>query len=316
MMIVVVALVLAACAAPAGPDTAQAPASPGFPLTIEHALGVATIPEAPTRIVALSFEEDVLARIGVSTVGHAGNSYAPGTPYPWQEGVVDLSGSAALGVVDGINLEAVAALDPDLILATNLFTLPDTYEQLSAIAPTVGYRTGWGEATWQETSRVIGQATGHSADVDREIGEVEKYVDDLAAALPGLAGATYSGGYYYESGTFAVGTDPDGQTGRLYSELGMVLSPRIVAEVVDRSLSLEQIGVLDADLVRIGFGSDELQAELTASPLYQTLPSVREGRVSFSDNYGATAGSNPTMLNIPWLFDEIRPVLERVAAAG
>jgi hypothetical protein len=43
--------------------------APGFPVTIEHALGTTTVPAPPTRIVALSFEEDVLSQVGVATVG-------------------------------------------------------------------------------------------------------------------------------------------------------------------------------------------------------------------------------------------------------
>jgi iron-siderophore transport system substrate-binding protein len=67
-----------------------------------------------------------------------------------------------LGDPDGLDLEKVAALAPDLILATNYYGLPNVYEGLSAIAPTVGYRTGWGEATWQDTARVIGRAVGNN----------------------------------------------------------------------------------------------------------------------------------------------------------
>lgn len=137
--VVTALLVLAGCGA--APEAAPVvPTAPGFPVTIEHALGTTTIPAPPARIVALSFEEDVLSQVGVRTVGHADNSYAPDTPYPWQEGEVDLTGSVALGGPDGVDLERVAALEPDLILATNYASLPDLYEGLSGIAPTVGYR--------------------------------------------------------------------------------------------------------------------------------------------------------------------------------
>jgi hypothetical protein len=43
------------------------------------------------------------------------------------------------------------------------------------------------------------------------------------------------------------------QTARLLGQLGPVMSPRIVAEVVDRSPSPEQVGLIDADLVGLGF---------------------------------------------------------------
>lgn len=313
--IVAALLVMAGCSAPL--DTA-APAgagpAPGFPVTIEHALGTTTIPAPPTRIVALSYEEDVLSQVGVVTVGRTENYYAPGSLYPWQEGEVDPR-VAPLGGPDGLDLEQVAALRPDLILATNHYELESVYDGLSAIAPTVGYRTGWGEATWQDTARVIGRAVGKEAEVEQRIREVDGRVAALAAELPGLAGKTFSSVFYHDPGQFTVDTNPEGHTAELLGQLGMLMSPRVVAEVVNRSVGAERMGVIDADLVRLGYASDDLRAQLTASPLFQALPAVRDGRVFESDVFGATAGNNPTLLNVPWQLEQQRAVLERVAAS-
>jgi iron complex transport system substrate-binding protein len=308
-------LVLAGCAGPAPEEAPAAAPAPGFPVTIEHALGTTTIPAPPTRIVALSYEEDVLSRIGVAVVGRTENYYAPGSLLPWQEGAVDPA-AVPLGGPAGLQLERIAALDPDLILATNYYELETVYEGLSAIAPTVGYRTGWGEATWQDTARVVGRAVGQEAAVEQRIGEVDGGVAALAAELPGLSGKTFSSVFYHDAGQFTVDTNPAGHTAKLLGQLGMVMSPRIVAEVRNRSLGAEQMGLIDADLVRLGFATDGLRAELTASPLFQALPAVRDGRVYESDVFGATAGNNPTMLNVPWQLERQRDVLERVAASG
>lgn len=313
--LVAAVLLSAACGGPAAPVTGAPAEASGFPVTIEHAFGTTTIPAPPTRIVALSFEEDVLSQVGLTTVGHLDNLFEPGVPYPWQAGEVDFTASRPVGDPGGtIGLEEVAALAPDLILATNYFALADVYQGLSAIAPTVGFRTGWGEASWQDTARVIGQAVGRADDVEAEVSEVEGYVDALAAALPGLQGKTFSSVYYYEAGMFAVDTNPQGHTARLLGQLGMVLSPQIVAEVENRSLSAERVGLIDADLVGLGVAGDELRAGLTASPLYQAVPAVQDQRVYLADNYGATAGNNPTLLNIRWNLEQQRPVLERAAA--
>jgi iron complex transport system substrate-binding protein len=313
--IVAALLVVAGCSAPSG-TTAPAGAgpAPGFPVTIEHALGTTTIPAPPTRIVALSFEEDVLSQVDVAVVGRTENYYAPGALQPWQEGHVD-PGIVALGGPDGLDLEKVASLQPDLILATNHYELESVYAGLSAIAPTVGYRTGWGEATWQDTARVIGRAVGEEAEVEQRIREVDGSVAALAAELPGLSGKTFSSVFYYDPGQFSVDTNPEGHTAKLLAQLGMVMSPRIVAEVVNRSVGAEQVGLIDADLVRLGYASDQLRTHLTASPLFQALPSVRDGRVFESDVFGATAGNNPTLLNVPWQLAQHRAVLERVAAS-
>ncbi|GAA5131873.1 iron-siderophore ABC transporter substrate-binding protein [Pseudonocardia adelaidensis] len=293
--------------------SAAAP-TPGFPVTIEHALGTTTIPAPPTRIVALSYEEDVLSQVGVVTVGRTENFYDPGSLHPWQEGAVDPR-IVPLGGPDGLDLEEVAALEPDLVLATNYYGLEHVYQGLSAIAPTVGYRTGWGEATWQDTARVIGRAVGEEAEVEQRIRKVDGMVAGLAAELPGLAGKTFSSVFYHDPGQFTVDTNPDGHTAELLGQLGMVMSPRVVAEVVNRSVGAERMGVIDADLVRLGYASDDLRAQLTASPLFQAMPAVRDGRVFESDVLGATAGNNPTLLNVPWQLEQQRAVLERVAAS-
>jgi iron complex transport system substrate-binding protein len=70
-----------------------------------------------------------------------------------------------------------------------------------------------------------------------------------------------------------------------------------------------------ADLVRLGYATDALRADLAASPLFQALPAVRDGRVYESDVFGATAGNNPTLLNVPWQLERQRDVLERVAGS-
>jgi iron complex transport system substrate-binding protein len=313
--IVAALLVVAGCAVPSSTTApAEAAPAPGFPVTIEHALGTTTIPAQPTRIVALSFEEDVLSQVGVATVGRTENYYAPGALHPWQEGVVDPA-VVPLGGPDGLDLEKMATLAPDLILATNYYGLDSEYEGLSAIAPTVGYRTGWGEATWQDTARVIGRAVGKEADVEQRINEVDGSVAALAAELPGLSGKTFSSVFHHDAGQFTVDTNPEGHTAKLLGQLGMVMSPRIVAEVVNRSLGAEQVGMIDADLVRLGYATDTLRTELIASPLFQAVPAVRDGRVFESDVFGATAGNNPTMLNVPWQLEQQRAVLERVAGS-
>jgi iron complex transport system substrate-binding protein len=313
--IVAALLVVAGCSAPSDTTVpAGAGPVPGFPVTIEHAFGTTTIPAPPARVVALSFEEDVLSQVGVSVVGRTENFFAPGSLYPWQEGEID-PGVVALGGPDGLDLEQVAALQPDVILATNYYGLESEYAGLSAVAPTVGYRTGWGEATWQDTARVIGRAVGREAAVERRISEVDGSVAALAAELPGLSGKTFSSVFYHQAGRFSVDTNPDGHTAKLLGQLGMVMSPRVVAEVVDRSLGAEQIGLIDADLVRLGYASDELRAQLVTSPLFHAVPAVRDGRVFESDVFGATAGNNPTLLNVPWQLERERAVLERVAAS-
>ncbi|MCK9896615.1 ABC transporter substrate-binding protein [Frankia sp. AgB32] len=60
--------------------------------------------------------------------------------FPWLQGRIDLSKSTALDTSGDLNLEPIAGLHPDLILATNFYNLADHYDRLSRIAPTVHRR--------------------------------------------------------------------------------------------------------------------------------------------------------------------------------
>ena len=60
--------------------------------------------------------------------------------WPWAEPLLEELGGAqpeVLSAADGIDFEAVAALEPDLIVGTNAGLTEKDYELLSAIAPTV-----------------------------------------------------------------------------------------------------------------------------------------------------------------------------------
>jgi iron complex transport system substrate-binding protein len=312
------AVVVAGCGGPATEDDvapAEA-ASSAFPVTIEHALGSTTIPAEPQRIVALSWEEDTLGALGITPVAYGQNPYQPGGDFPWLEGHIDLSGSTELAnVFTELPLEQIAALDPDLILATNFYGLETVYDQLSAIAPTVGFAEQAGTSTWQDVSREIGTAVGRADEVDQVVADTEQQVADLAAALPGLSGRTFSSSYYYAAGQpLAVIDDPATISVGLYQSLGLVLSPSVTSSVVDRSLSLENVGALDADFVSIGFETPELETAYEGDPLFQSIPAVQAQRAYAADAFTAGAFNNPTLLNVPWQLEQIRPVLERVAA--
>jgi ABC-type Fe3+-hydroxamate transport system substrate-binding protein len=101
---------------------------------IEHAAGTTTITGTPTRIVALDWRqvEDLLA-LGIQPVGIAdieGYHQWVGIPVELDPDVVDVGTTAEPG------LESIAALEPDLILATEL-RHEAIASQLASIAPPI-----------------------------------------------------------------------------------------------------------------------------------------------------------------------------------
>jgi iron complex transport system substrate-binding protein len=286
-------------------------------VTIEHALGTTTIEERPERIVALSYEEDALAAVGITPVAYGENIYRPGDPdYPWLDGRVDLTQSTALAdVFTELRLEEVAALEPDLILATNFYGLEGYYDKLSRIAPTVGYAEAAGLSPWQEVAEVVGRAVGEDEAMAEAIAETDAAIQAVRDDLPGLAGKTFTSSYYYADGQpLAVIDDPSTTAVALYQDLGLVLSPAIEGVVADRSLSQENLADLDADYVSVGYETDDLRSDLEDNPLFAGIAAVRQDRYLAADAFTAQTFNNPTLLNIPWQLEQARPVLERVAA--
>ena len=110
-------------------------AAPGrFPRVVTHALGETEIAAKPQRVVVLDGGEldDVLS-LGLTPVGLASPEGAAEQPSYLAD---RLAGVADVGTINNLDLEAIGALRPDLIVGSKL-RADKMYPQLSAIAPTV-----------------------------------------------------------------------------------------------------------------------------------------------------------------------------------
>ncbi|CAI6075944.1 Petrobactin-binding protein FpuA [Paenibacillus sp. JJ-100] len=137
-------LVLAGCGKTAstpqaseGSGSGSAPAEESAgPITVQHKRGELTLDKPATRVVTLewTYTEDVVA-LGVQPVGNADN--ANYKVYVTDEAALDDS-VTDVGTRSEPNMEAIAALKPDLIIA-NADNNSNVYEQLKAIAPTLEF---------------------------------------------------------------------------------------------------------------------------------------------------------------------------------
>jgi iron complex transport system substrate-binding protein len=146
---------------------------------IEHAMGTTEIKGKPTKIVILTNEgTEALLALGVKPVG-AAKSW---TGNPWYKHIEkDMQGVQSLGDESQINIEAVAALSPDLIIG-NKMRHEKIYDQLSKIAPTVYSNTLRGE--WKTNFEFYAKAL----DKEKEGAEIIKSFDNRAAEIAKLAG--------------------------------------------------------------------------------------------------------------------------------
>jgi iron complex transport system substrate-binding protein len=130
-------------------------------VTVRHLFGDTNIPGPPQRVVSAGFtEQDNLLALGVVPV--ATTEWFGGEPFavwPWAQPKLGAAQPTVLGLSDGIQVDAIAALKPDLIVATNAGLDADTFAKLSEIAPTIA-QSGPDAffEPWRDQATLIGQA--------------------------------------------------------------------------------------------------------------------------------------------------------------
>ncbi|BBG04105.1 MULTISPECIES: ABC transporter substrate-binding protein [Pseudonocardia] len=306
-------------------STPAEPAADGaFPVTLTHRLGETVIPREPVRVVALGLADvDVTTALGVTPVAIASSPYSADGIWPWAAGTVDAGRTELLDTTsgDGLSLEKVAALEPDLILAHSFAGIDELYPRLAAIAPTVADTHGVLADSWQDEARSIGAALGRSDRADRLVADVEDTLAAARAAHPGLDGAAFVVGWAREPGSVAVTGRPDDITADLFATLGMHLDDAVAAlprqsgsarGAGAATLSFEQLDLLDTDLLLLAASSEELSGQVTGSQLFARLAVARDGRYQVVDLATVSALRLPTAGNIPWLLDRLDPVFGKV----
>ena len=238
-----------------------------------------------------------------------------GAIYPWATSALgDAATPEVLDQADGIQVEKVAALTPDLIIGLYSGMTKQEYTTLSKIAPTVaqpGDVPDYG-ISWQDETLTVGKAVGKPAAAQTLVDGVEAQVKKTAADHPELEGKTglfatpYEGFYVYGS------TDP---RTRFLTDLGMVL-PTDIDEVVGTksfgaSISAERTDFLDVDaIVWLADEGKEREAVLQSST-YTALDVHDQGRDVFvgnTDTYGQ-AISFVTVLSVPYTMERLAPQL-------
>lgn len=129
---------------------------------VEHARGTAQVPADPQRVVVLEpLELDTAVAVGITPVGAAVASNTSGLPK-----YLGVDGIAPVGTVPEPDLEAIAALKPDLILGTES-RHSKLYDQLNSVAPTVFMKTQ--ADPWQDNAKLIGAALNRADQVTAQL---------------------------------------------------------------------------------------------------------------------------------------------------
>jgi iron complex transport system substrate-binding protein len=295
-----------------GSASGSAPAGDGaFPVTVSTAFGDVEIEEEPQRVVALGWSDaETALALGVQPVGASDWLAFGGEGVgPWAEGRYD----EAPEIVETLepSLEAIAALEPDLILDTRSPATQERYDSLSAIAPTVGQPEGVDPylTTWQEQLDLVGQALGRTDEAAQLRGDLEQRFADAAAANPAFEGTEVAVGAYTSEG---FGAYVRGDTRVDFMEsLGFTNKPAVqdlATESFFVPVSEEQVSLLDAPLTVV-FPIFVDAAQITGNPLWQTLGSVQQGNaVVLDDPALVNAFSSGSVLGTGYALDEAVPL--------
>ncbi|MBS9533347.1 ABC transporter substrate-binding protein [Mycobacterium sp. M1] len=177
-------LLAAACSR----ETPAVDGAPG-PVTVTHLFGETVVPEPPKRVVCAGYtgQDDLLALgvVPIAVTRWFGDQ--PFAVWPWARAKLGDAEPEVLDLDDGIDVKKIAALKPDLIVATNAGVDADTYRQLSAIAPTLPQTDG--DAffePWKVQADAIGRAVHQAHQMQTLIDGVDAKFADAATAHPGF----------------------------------------------------------------------------------------------------------------------------------
>ena len=182
------ALLAAACS-----RTGTGPASDSGPVAVTHVFGETTVPVPPTRVVCAGLtEQDDLLAVGVIPI--AVTNWFGDQPFgvwPWAQDRLDGAEPVVLSIEDGIQVDEIGRLTPDLIVAVNGGLDADTYRALSAIAPTIAQSGG--EAffePWREQASAVATAVFKRDEMDRILRDVDERFAAIGQANPQLRDRT------------------------------------------------------------------------------------------------------------------------------
>lgn len=183
--IAVLAVLAAGCSSTPAAETSASSAS-DTSYTVEHAMGETEFAAVPERIVVLdSPQMDALVALGITPAGAPEIGAGRGFPAYLAD---DLEGTASIGYIAEPDIDAIANLDPDLIIGSKV-RHEALYEELSAIAPTVfSEDTG---TNWTEQAELTAAAVNQSEQMDALIADVQERAAEVGAAVE-AAGTTAS----------------------------------------------------------------------------------------------------------------------------
>ena len=303
----------AACARPGADGATRSGA-----VTVKHVFGETVIAAPPTRVVSAGLtEQDDLLAVGVVPV--AVTKWFGEQPFgvwPWAQPKLGDAKPVLLNLDNGIAIDSIASLKPDLIVAMNAGLDAQTYKKLSEIAPTIAQSGG--EAffePWKEQASSIASAVFKNDEMSRLVAAVDEKFASVAQANPSFkdrtavlldgrfAGDTVSatvGGWRTEFLTAMGLAVPESVTGFPAEGGQAVITRNELSAAVD-----------SADVLIWCVDSEAEQSALLADPAVAELRATAMGRNVFTPPELTAAIAYASPLSYPLVADQLPPLLAR-----
>lgn len=292
-------------------------ATPGS-VTVTHLFGQTVIKEPPKRVVSAGYtEQDDLLAVGVVPIAVT-NWFGdqPSAVWPWAAPKLGGAQPTVLNLDNGIPVDQIAGLKPDLIVAVNAGLDTDTYQKLSAIAPTVAQSDG--DAffePWKEQATTVGQAVFQADQMKSLIDGVDQKFTDIGKKNSQWTGkkALLMHGALWQ-GT-VVATMAGWRTDFL-NQMGLVISDSIKPFGTDQRAIIPRDhikAVLDsADVVIWTTQNPDDQKAILADPEVAGSLTTAQNRHIFTtkDQAGAIAFASP--LSYPVIADQLPPLITKI----
>ena len=286
----------------------------GGPVTITHVFGETTVPAPPKRVVSAGFtgQDDLLALgvVPIAVTNWFGDQ--PFAVWPWARPKLGNAKPVVLNLDNGVQVEQIAGLKPDLIVATDAGVDQDTYQKLSAIAPTLAQSDGYAFfEPWKDQATAIGQAVYQRDQMTSLINGVDRSFAGVADKYPQFKTkkVLLLQGKLHQDNVVAT----TGWRTEFLTQMGLAVADSITPFAVDQQRAFiprdKITAVLDAaELLIWTTESDGDQAELLANP---DVAALRARSVfTTKDQAGAIAFASP--LSYPLVADQLPPLIGNI----
>jgi len=278
---------------------------------------VTDVPVHPKRVVVLWRTGSEVVDLGVKPVGQLdGEILAEELGDEVYEKYKDVP---VVGTFEGVDVEKVIELEPDLIIGMDHGGLSIDYEELKPVAPTVIFKIAEPTDVWANYPKVA-DVLGLTTDFDKRNTELDaeltKVADEYADVLKARGevtsvGAEYDGSVIYIDTSKSLTYDRLNKAGFTYNPDYTDDPDRYVEE-----LTMENVADLaDQDIVFYDVNIDGSPAEGVDSILnlesFKRLPAVKEGRL-----FPLTAGTFYTFDAAHKQIADIRAALDTLKSEG